>query len=300
MRHNKSMPHMKTIDQIYRFTSDCRFSDEDWRRVLDFYREHYNSGRIYRRTENVADCTFAQFKDWVDNGYGSGDIVGYGNTYGIVSRVTPGKVTLAAYYDFDGNIMLKDLRVMEPQRLFPASDEQKLIFRDKLRDAKKMFSVVDGKLVELFTPKKFSYVRVDYGNRKPNDFGMYLESEGDSYRFAILVRGGEVYPDEWVSSKYALLRPATNTEIKRINDLAAKQGLAFSDISGRYVKINKRKKGVRYWYITDRFELASDIDNATKRHAERFDVGNYFTSRESGYAFYRKLHGIIKNSEEER
>ena len=39
---------MKTLDQIYRYTSDCQFSDGDWQKILDYCRKLYGGGKIHK------------------------------------------------------------------------------------------------------------------------------------------------------------------------------------------------------------------------------------------------------------
>ena len=39
---------MKTLDQIIRYTSQCRFPDDDWQKVLAYCRERFKGGKIHK------------------------------------------------------------------------------------------------------------------------------------------------------------------------------------------------------------------------------------------------------------
>ena len=108
---------MKTLNQIYRYTADCHFSDEDWQRVLEYCRKRFKGGKIHKALYPKADSTYRQFRKWIETGFGAGDMVSYGNTMGIVSSSTPASIVLAAYCDYEGNLIVNDMEVLEPQRL---------------------------------------------------------------------------------------------------------------------------------------------------------------------------------------
>ena len=75
---------MKTKDQVIRQLKELKFADDEWNKTQKFL----NSVGIKpkRATKSGAiDCSFDDFMDWYQHGYGSGDIVGYGRTAIVVS-----------------------------------------------------------------------------------------------------------------------------------------------------------------------------------------------------------------------
>ena len=76
---------MKTLNQIYRYTADCRFSDEDWQRVLEYCRKRFKGGKIHKALYPKADSTYKQFRKWIETGlYGD-------STVEVLSGLTEGE-----------------------------------------------------------------------------------------------------------------------------------------------------------------------------------------------------------------
>lgn len=279
---------MKNIEQIIRYTSICQFNDDDWAMVLAYCREHFKGGLVHRALKPKYSSTYDQFTEWVDNGVGSGDIVAYGHTTGIVGISVPDKVILAAFRDFDGNLIANELEVFpnkvirlngEPEREF-----MKLLFNNKLD-----FHVKTGKLIELYRPKNKSYVTFIYNEKQSVNVGFYLKSEENKYCFSALLMDDELKIDCKIDIQCTPLRMASEKEIAMLHKKASKEGWAMRGKDGIFFKKALRNIGDKYWYMTERFTITADLDNGGKRHDERFEAGNYFTDETEALLFAKEI-----------
>ena len=56
---------MKTLDQIIRYTSQCRFPDDDWQKVLAYCRERFKGGKIHKALSPISESSYDQFVNWL-------------------------------------------------------------------------------------------------------------------------------------------------------------------------------------------------------------------------------------------
>lgn len=149
---------MKTLDQIIRYTSQCRFPDDDWQKVLAYCRERFKGGKIHKALSPISESSYDQFVNWLDSGFGSGDLVSYGKTMGVIGDCTPEITTLIAYCDYEGNLIAKKMNVQDALRLKRLDDERSRELKKKIYE--RGFDIVarNAKLSELYIPKKNFYV----------------------------------------------------------------------------------------------------------------------------------------------
>lgn len=280
---------MKTLNQIFRYTFDCRFPDEDWQKVLAYCCKQFKGGKIHITKNPKSDSTYQQFLDWVESGFGSGDFVSYGNTMGVVGSSTPAGTTLAAYCDYDGNLIVNDMEVMEPERLKPL-DEARISELKRLLFEKGMdFYARYGKFEKLYTPKKYFYATIESPNNDEPNVGMYLESDNSKYHFLAYLEGNELRMDYWVDFNYTPLKPASEADIKRLHSAASNQGWFYNERCHQFVKAPKKGQNNVYWYLNEYFELVMDRDNGSKKHSERFRAGNYILDYTEGLLFMKEI-----------
>lgn len=285
---------MKSLNQIVRYTIDCNFPDKDWAAVLTYCQERYGGGKIHRRLSAKHTSTYPQFLDWVENGFGAGDIVGYGNTMGMVKTSAPDFVMFAAYCDYEGNLIVKDMKVLEPDRIQALDEERKRQFKEMLYKEGKEFHIRLGEIGELYMPNKNSYIiGVEEGSGNPF-VGIFSESEGDKCHCVASLIGNTFHTDNWINIDYTPLRAASKSDIKRLHQAANDAGWSFNKRLCRFVQFPQKKKDNVYYYLNERFELIMDWDDGTKIHQARYDAGNYILDLEEGLMFMnnvKKLRG---------
>lgn len=285
---------MKTLNQIIRYTSHCRFPDEDWKKVLDYCRERFKGGKIHKALKPISNSTYSEFLDWIDNGFGSGDMVSYGNTPGIIISSTPDKTLLTAYLDYDGNLMTQQMDVLNPVRLKPLDAERSRQLRKLLIDNGLDYSPSGHGLTSLCTLKENLYVVVGNNDNNTADIGLYLESDGYKHKFAAIIKDGELLLDCWIDTDYTPLRRADNLDIQRFHKAISKAGYTYNARVKQFVKQPNVGSDNVYYYLNDRFEIVTDKDNGGDVHAARFAIGNYFLDFGEALMFMkgvRKMRG---------
>lgn len=285
---------MKSLDQIVRYTSRCQFSDKNWQSVLDYCRLNYGGGKIHRAKKPVAESTYNKFLKWIDTGFGPGDIVKYGKTVGIIKDSLPGNTTLAAYCDYEGNLIVKDMDVIDPKRIRYPSEEECLEFREKMNRAGVSYFIRLGIVGELYTPDTYSFISFDEKIFGCFNVGIYLKSNDCNYDFLAFMKGDTLKTEYSINSKYAPVRMADNKEIKALFNAISAAGLCYNERTHTLSKTINRGTHNKYWYLNDRLSLEMDIDNGTQRHTQRYKAGNYFSQAEEAYAFMMEVQKLAR------
>lgn len=280
---------MKTLEQVIRYTRKCRFDDaEEWGQVLSFCKQHgIPGGYIHRALRPDEQADYRQFVNWYENCYGTGDVVGYGRTIGMIGDMLPSKSYLIAYLDYDGKLITQEMEI-QPERIKPIGEEQIAQFRKALFDAGLTIDIKRAILTKLYTPEKFSYV--SFENRKgQTNVGMFLESDGSNYRFAALWNGTKILMDCNVQCNFLLLRRSTNSEINLLHKKTSKAGWSYNVRTNQFTKRSAHSTNNAYWYMTDRFNITADKDNGDIKHRERFEAGNYFLDYTEAVTFMEEV-----------
>lgn len=301
------MDSSKLLDQIFRYTSDCRFSDEDWQKVLDQCRQWFKGGKIHRFRKAKYQSTYDKFMDWVKSGFKYGDFVSYGNICGIVGvNVPTGDVVtendieshsgifLSAYLDYEGNLITQEMEVRNPERLQPLDEHRKKEFQKQLYDAGLEYYIRSNSIDKLYTPQKYFYVALENGFSDVPGIGMYLESDGYKHHFAAYLSGRKLEMDCWIDSHYTPLKPASESQIRQLHNATSKAGWSFNEREKRFVKQPIRKGNNVYYYLNEMFDIVMERDNGEQKHTDRFNAGNYFADGTEAYAFMieiKKMRG---------
>lgn len=282
----------KSIDQIFRYTSDCRFPDDDWQKVLAYCRENFKGGKIHKAIRPKSQSTYQEFIEWIENGLGYGDYVRYGKTMGIIGLNTAHETHLMAYLDYEKNLVINDMKVRDPERIVPLDPEGTARFMRLMYDADKAYYVRTNSVDQIYTPQKYSYVSVVDDKKDISNVGMYLESDGCRHHYAALLSHGKLKMDCWVDSEYTPFKAASEAEVQRLHHAASKEGWSFNERTKSFVKQPRNRGNNMYWYINDRFEILMDKDNRSKIHTERFNVGNYFLDRTEAVLFVKEIKNL--------
>lgn len=284
---------MKTREQVAKYVSQCHFSDEDWQKVLDYCRKHFGGGRVHKSIKPLSESTYQQFLLWVDYEFGPGDIVHYGNTTGIVYAYTPDYACLGAYLSYDGDLIGQKLEVLG-HKIERASDGEKELMLNKLRAKNLRYSISLGCLFPNYKPTDGEFVRVTIGKLKTT--GVFRMSDGKFFYFYIYVSNGKILKDYSVSMSEVTVSKSTKTDVERLLMTLSQNKLEWSVSHKilRNIDNARAAKGGRYWYLSERFSVRSDVDMYTKKHDERFKNFNYFCSFSAAMLFSSKVQNIRK------
>lgn len=286
---------MKTKEQILRYISQCEFSDDDWQKVLVYCRQRFGGGKAHRSLKPLPNSisTYQMFLDWIDSGVGVGDIVRYGHTIGIIGAYTPGCAKLAAYLSFDGELVDNTIEIAK-SKIYRANDAEIALMKQKLIAKSFDFSVSMSCCVKTYQPKGGEIVRVT--KDKVQTTAVFRSNDGQFNYFYVYIEDGIVVKDKECEVGSIVMATSTKTDIQRLMVTLAKNKLEWLPRRRilRSVEMSRAAKSERYWYLSDRFSVCSDIDKYTKLHDERHKYGNYFVSYQAAVLFAQKVRELRK------
>lgn len=288
---------MKTQQQIIRYLTHCRVSAADKDKIKDFCSPICPISTIQRlKKDPISTTTFEEFETWFNNGYGSGDYVKYGKTYGIIGDSVPGKTYLVAYLDFNGKLIVQEMQIMNPERLRRADGVGVMELNKQLFNVGLEYVAEESRFASICTPKNNLYYTLREKDGSGVNIGLYDKTQEDKYYFhAFLTHEGRLIKNHSVDVDYTPLKVASDKEIRVLHQALGKAGMQYSDMKKGMVDVdNTRKRKTKYWYLSDRWEMVMDIDNGEKRHKERYEAGNYFLDFTEGLMFMKEVRALRK------
>lgn len=286
---------MKTKEQVLRYISQCEFSDEDWQKVLDYCREKYGGGKAHRALKPLPNSksTYQSFLEWIDSGFGVGDVVRCGHTLGIVGAYTTGCARLAAYLSLDGRFIDNTIEFSK-DKIYKADESEVALVKRELILHSLEFSVSLSCCVKAYQPNGGDFVRVTKGSVRTT--AIFRSNDGEVVYFYAYVDGDAIVKDKECRVEDISMSNPTKTDIQRILMVMAKNKLEWLPRKRMLccIELSRALKGGRYWYCTERFTICSDVDKYIKIHNERYKSGNYFVSYQEAILFLQKVHDLRK------
>lgn len=286
---------MKTKEQILRYISQCEFSDDDWQKVLAYCRQKFGGGKAHRALKPLPNSisSYSDFIEWIDNGIGVGDIVRYGHTIGIIGAYTPGCARLATYLSFDGELIDNTIEIIK-DKIFQANDTEITLMKQKLIAKTLEFSVSMSCCIKTYQPKGGEIVRV--AKDKSQTTAIFRSNDGQFNYFYVYVEGDSIIKDKECVVGSIVMSAPTKTDIQRLMVALAKNKLEWLPRRRilRSVEMSRAAKCGRYWYLSDRFSVCSDVDKYTRLHDERYKCGNYFVNYQAAILFAQKVKELRK------
>lgn len=277
---------MKSKEQVIRYTSRRRFSDDDWLKVLSYCHDLYGSG-VRKSQRPKSEQTYEGFLDWMENGIADGEVVDVNGDVGLFCDNGDGTYKLLAIQvknkivKKESQINIADVKVVDGTE-----------FYQKMRKSGLQYSVTHAAVFDRKLPTP--YTRVSYQTSAGNGVGILCKCV---HQYAEFLWCYDI--EERLDYKIPLtdidFLTFTKDDVRKLDDLMGKCGAVFNR---RTMKIDKapirNPEGENYWYLTDFFTLKRDIDNRDRRDDERYKCGNYFTTYEEIFDFYQKIVKIRK------
>lgn len=286
---------MKTKEQILRYISQCEFSDDDWQKVLVYCRQRFGGGKAHRALKPLPNSisTYQEFIDWIDTGIGVGDVVRYGHTLGIIGAYTPGCIKLAAYLSFEDELIDNTIEIVR-SKVYQANDAEIALIKQKLIAKGFEFSVSMSCCVKTYQPKGGEIVRVTKDKKQTT--AVFRSNDGQYNYFYVYVEDGGIVKDKEIEVGGVVMSTPTKTDIQRLMTTLAKNKQEWLPRRRilRSVEMSRAAKNGKYWYLSDRLSVCSDIDKYTKLHDERHKSGNYFVSYQTAVLFTQKVRELRK------
>lgn len=283
---------MKNKEQVARHIANCKFTDEDWGNVLEYCKRNRLSG-MHRAQSPKEDSTFQQFMDWMENGYGSGDIVRVGKMVGIVGDQLPSSVYLSAYIGEDGKIVQEDVSV-EADKVRLAPKQERLKFIDQMEDESMMFNVRLARMVRKKGVKPFE--RVEFEHWGKTCYGIAINVVDRKADFAFIISDGALKQNVSIRVGDAIFRQIRKKGIDTIDKTLAENGLMWDADTHELVPVAKRAVvGGTYWYISEKFSVVSAIEYGKGISTERYCAGNYFLNFSEAFDLMMRIRKTIND-----
>lgn len=290
---------MKTFEQIKRYLLYKSFTDEDWARVKQFMIDQYGK-KIGRPSKCTQESSYDKLMNWIENGYGAGEIISYGNTSAVVCEDVGDCLLLMAYLSFDGRLIIKDknhcLKV-EGQNLIKISREdiggKQRALLEELARQKKEISIASAAIIDMYQPNQYDFVVLEDFSKTNSDVGVFIRYEEDCVRLSYMERHGKLLSNRLEILNGRTLKKANMDDIQRFVKAANKAGMSYSERLHTMTKLMVKGKNSGYWYINEEFAVVKDIDNGKQKHKARFEAGNYFPDYAAALLIMRQINEII-------
>ena len=275
---------MKTKDQVIRQLKELKFADDEWNKTQKFL----NSVGIKpkRATKSGAiDCSFDDFMDWYQHGYGSGDIVGYGRTAIVVSLCFQDTLMYCGYFGLDGELLLpkEPCAIGDATRRKPLEKEESAKCEENYLISEFLVDVAKGVLVRKPVPiigKVYEFL-----NDGRKYAGCVSSISDKTVTFCYQYNQKELNLKEIDVKPCQIYCLVTNTT-KLYKEIRDRFGYSWDDKSHQFVLLPKRaNKGGIYFYITDRFTVSAAKDGYTMKNDMQYSSGNYFITKPEAEEF---------------
>lgn len=280
---------MKTKKQIDHFLRKRKYKSEiDFEGISLYCKNKYgiklHVPSNYYATDNALD--YAAFAAWLKTGYGAGDAVQWGDCIGLVqdSNIDDVKICLR----IDGNGPNFDVITIPVQDITLADESAAKRLNCVLDKMGKEFGNPFFVITDKFVPGSGSLVCFQNHQTGQEGYGVVrqVQQTGEVIMYCYCYKGepakfnmhevlGNVndfsftafkptdYPRKALETELNKAGKSWNHHIKRIEPLNMRVGL-----------------NERYWYITDKMQVTSDIEKNKATSNKRYLAGNYFRREE--------------------
>ena len=298
---------MKTKKQIEYFLSRRKYKSEMDYDGISLYCKSKFGIKLHKPSnypQEETSITYAQFADWLENGYGAGDAIMYGEILCLVQSSDPDQVKICLRIDRNGPNF--DLITLPVQVITPA----------KKSVLKRLYCVLQenglefGNPYNVITPKYIptSGALVVFHNLKTDEEGFgcvrTITSQSDVYMFCYVLKtkAGKIVKysmNEYLgqTSDYSFRNfTPTDYERKALEVELNKNGKTWNHFIKRIEPLKmKAEIGKQYWYISDKLGVISSIEKGTVTSHKRYLADNYFTNPEDAIAMEKEIHELIRN-----
>lgn len=285
----------KTKDQVNRYLTHCRFPDSDWVRILAYCKRN-GLGYAHKAAHPKSESTFDEFVKWLHAGYGSGDVVRYGHTVGILSTCTPDFSEFCAYLSHDGSLVTARLRISTDRIAEACGDERKRMY-GKLRLAGLGFNKRLGVICERKPPPV--HTRISYGYGGTSGYGVIGRLDGDVAHFIFGVEDGELKRDFDVPLLELETGDIDRSGLEAVTGALNGASLKWNHSTHQLERLQPRvRSGETYWYVTDKFFISNATENGSPTSDARYANGNYFVNHFEAVEFLRAVQRLRREMAE--
>ena len=299
---------MKTKKQIEHFLARKKYkSAMDFDGISLYCKNKFNI-RLHRPsnyypepTDNIQPLDYAVFAEWLEHGYGAGDVVVWDENIGLVQDGGIKEVKICLKISI--NTPIFDYFMLDGQLIHPADKNAVERIYEALDANGKEFGNPFFCITDKYIPK--SNAIVTFRNHKTDKRGVgvvrLIKQSGDIIMYCWYVKGEPVRYSmteeigNIVDYSFQLVQPADYPR-KALDVALAKVGKTWNHFLRRIEPLKmKVEKGSQYYYINDKRAVVCDTEKGTPTSHKRYLAGNYFKRQEDALRILEAENEIRRN-----
>ena len=299
---------MKTKRQIEHFLARKKYKSEmDFEGISLYCKTKFNI-RLHRPssyypepTDDIQPLDYATFADWLEHGYGAGDVVEWDGNIGLVQDGGIKEVRICL--KIDSNSPIFDSFVLDGQLIHPAQENAVERIYEALDANGKEFGNPFFCITDKYIPN--SNTIVTFQNHKTGKSGVgvvrLITQSGDITMYCWYVKGEPVRYSmneklgNIIDYSFQSVQPADYPR-KALDVALAKVGKTWNHFLRRIEPLKmKVEEGSQYYYINDKRAVVCDTEKGTPTSHKRYIAGNYFRRQEDALRILEAENEIRRN-----
>lgn len=299
---------MKTKRQIEHFLTRKKYKSEmDFEGISLYCKTKFNiklhrpSSYYPESNDNLQPLDYATFAEWLEHGYGAGDVVEWGENIGLVQDGGIKEAGICLKIDRNGSIF--DYFVLDGQLIHPAQENAVERIYEVLDANGKEFGNPFFCITDKYTPN--SNTIVTFQNHKTGENGVgvvrLITQSGDIIMYCWYVKGEPVRYSmnerlgNIIDYSFQPVQPADYPR-KALDVALAKVGKTWNHFLRRIEPLKmKVAEGSQYFYINDKRAVVCDTEKGTPTSHKRYLAGNYFRRQEDALRILEAENEIRRN-----
>lgn len=299
---------MKTKRQIEHFLARKKYKSEmDFEGISLYCKTKFNI-RLHRPssyypepTDDIQPLDYATFADWLEHGYGAGDVVEWDGNIGLVQDGGIKEVRICL--KIDSNSPIFDSFVLDGQLIHPAQENAVERIYEALDANGKEFGNPFFCITDKYIPN--SNTIVTFQNHKTGKSGVgvvrLITQSGNITMYCWYVKGEPVRYSmneelgNIIDYSFQSVQPADYPR-KALDVALAKVGKTWNHFLRRIEPLKmKVEEGSQYYYINDKRAVVCDTEKGTPTSHKRYIAGNYFRRQEDALRILEAENEIRRN-----
>lgn len=295
---------MKSKKQIEHFLARKKYRSEIDFEGIKLYCKNKFGIKLHHPSSFSEDKTsldYNIFANWLENGYGAGDIVKWDDCIGLIQEGGIEEVKICLR--IDGNGPNFDSFMIPVEVITLAEENASERIYSVLEETGQEFGNPFFAITPKYIPSPCSIVTFNNRHTKEEGYGVVriIKETGEVIMYCYVIKGQEVKysMNEFLGMKddFTFQSSSAADYPRRALEVAlAKVGKTWNHFLKRIEPMNmKVVKGDRYWYITDKMQVTSDVEKETPVSNKRYLAGNYFRRQEDAIRILEAEMEIRRN-----
>lgn len=279
---------MKSKKQVEHFLKYAKYKSEmDYTGISLYCKEKYGLKLPVPSSypQEQSSLTYSQFADWLDNGFGAGDVVKWEENIGLVQSSTCNEVKICLKIDRNGPTIASTTLAAHLITHAPENALERI--SDVLSSKGLEFGNPFFVITEKYIPTPGTLVCFQNNKTKQEGFGVVrnIDKTGRVIMYCYVLKNGterivkyNMHEELGVVGDFSFrtFKP-TDYERKLLENELGKHNKTWNHYLKRIEPVDMRVQlGERYWYITDKMTVTAAVEKGTVISNKRYLAANYF------------------------